>query len=213
MGVNSFIIDGDEGVVLVDTGLPRRHGKIIEQLKSIGRSVDEIQAILVTHAHTDHTGGLAALAGDAAVVASAVDAPAIAGRAPAPVPPVLDRGLLRWMAGLVPAADPVEPSHLVESGPVPVTGDVVAIPTPGHTPGHTSYLLDRGGGMLFAGDSSMASRSGRVHRGYMNRKSSTFDASLRSTAEHDFAVACFGHSGAITVDAAGAFRAFVASLD
>ena len=86
------------------------------------------------------------------------------------------------------------------------------VPTPGHTNGHISLLLDRAGGVLFAGDSAMATRTGGVQRGFMNRKSATFDASLEAMARLEFAVACFGHSGPITAGASGAFRSFVGSL-
>lgn len=51
--VNAFIVDGDEGVTLIDTLLPRREGVIAEGLKTIGRSFDDVTAIVLTHAHTD----------------------------------------------------------------------------------------------------------------------------------------------------------------
>lgn len=186
--VNAFIIDGDEGVILVDTGLPKRHGMIVEGLGSIGRSVGDVRAIVLTHAHSDHFGGAAALKRDsgARLVASDVDAPVVQGRESVPAPPILDFPFIRLMAKL--------------------------LPTPGHTDGHISLLLDRAGGVLFAGDSAMATRNGDVQRGFMNRKSATFDASLVAMSHREFAVACFGHSGPITTAASGAFRSFVGSL-
>lgn len=102
--------------------------------------------------------------------------------------------------------------HVVTSGPVPVASDLTAVPTPGHTPGHISLLLDREGGVLFAGDSALANRSGGIQRGFMNRKSPTFDASLRAMAELEFETACFGHSPAILRGAAGVFGTFVDSI-
>jgi hypothetical protein len=46
----------------------------------------------------------------------------------------------------------------------------------------------------------------------MNRKSPTFDASLRAMAELEFETACFGHSPAILRGAAGVFGTFVDSI-
>ncbi len=86
------------------------------------------------------------------------------------------------------------------------------IDTPGHTPGHVSYLLDRAGGVLFVGDAAVANRRGEVRRGWMNAPSPTFDASLRHLAEFDFDAAFFAHSRPIATGAAGAFERFAARL-
>lgn len=213
-GVNAFIIDGDDGVVLVDTGLPKRHGGIVEGLATIGRSVEDVQAIVLTHAHADHFGGAAVLKRQtgASLIASDVDAPAIEGRRPLPAPPILDFPVLRLMARLVPTPESATVDERVTTGPLTVAPDLEVIPTPGHTDGHISLLLDRAGGVLFVGDAAMATRSGGVQRGFMNRKTESFDASLEAMARLEFAVACFGHSGPIISGASGAFRSFVDTL-
>ena len=213
-GSNAFIVDGDEGVVLVDTGLPRRHGAILDGVRAIGRTPEDIAAIVITHGHADHAGGAAVLKREsgAALIASEIDAPVVRGEAPAPTPPIMDYPVLRHLVGLVPTAEGVSVDHAIVEGSVPVVSDLTAVPTPGHTPGHISLLLDRNGGVLFAGDSAMATRSGGVQRGFMNRRSATFDASLRSMADLEFEIACFGHSSAIVGGASGSFRAFVAGI-
>ena len=212
--VNSFIIDGDDGVVLIDTGLPNKQDVIVAALSSMGRRIDEVAAIVLTHAHSDHTGGAAALQFEsgAAVIASTVDAPMVRGEQPVPPPPILDFPVFRSLvAMLVPTPKPVGVANVVDSGPVPIVSDLVAIPTPGHTAGHISLLLDRNDGVLFAGDSAM-SRSSKVIRGFMNRKTPTFDSSLRAMAEREFEVACFGHSPPIAKEAHTAFKDFVAAI-
>ena len=213
-GVNAFIIDGDGGVILVDTGLPKRHGVIVEGLASIGRSVGDVQAIVLTHAHADHFGGAAALKRqtDASLIASDVEAPVIEGLRPVPAPPILDFPVLRLIARLVPTPESATVDERVTTGALTVAPDIEVIPTPGHTDGHISLLLDRAGGVLFVGDAAMATRSGGLQRGFMNRKSPTFDSSLEAMARLEFAVACFGHSGPITSGASGAFRSFVGTL-
>ena len=213
-GVNAFVIDGDEGVVLVDTGLPKRHGSILDGLSAIGRKPRDIVGIVITHGHTDHAGGAAALKREsgAEVVASEGDAPVVRGERPAPAPPVLDFPLLRGLARVFPAAEGVSVDHSVSEGPLSLVPDLTVVPTPGHTAGHISLLLDRHGGVMFAGDSAMSTRSGGVQRGFMNRKSATFDSSLRTMADLEFDIACFGHSAAIVGGAAASFRAFVSRI-
>jgi glyoxylase-like metal-dependent hydrolase (beta-lactamase superfamily II) len=61
--INAFPIDTKDKQVLVDTGTgqlfgPGLGGKLQLSLKAAGYAPDEIDAILLTHIHTDHSGGL-----------------------------------------------------------------------------------------------------------------------------------------------------------
>lgn len=214
LGGNAFIVDGDDGVVLVDTGLPGRQAAIVAGLASLGRSVHDVHAIVLTHGHTDHLGGAAVLRRNsgATLVAPMVEADVVRGDRPPPVPPVLDRPLLRQLARMLPSPEATDVDEVVEAGPLPVSADLVAIPTPGHTAGHTSFLLDRAGGVLFVGDAAVAHRRGGIARGAMNRRTAVFDDSLRTMARHHFDVACFGHSAPIRSGASATFRRFVERL-
>lgn len=53
--VNTFLLSTPEGYVLVDTGFGRQ---LFNNLEELNISPDEIKAILLTHMHVDHTGGL-----------------------------------------------------------------------------------------------------------------------------------------------------------
>lgn len=211
--VSAYLVDGDEGVVLIDTGLPRRHGAIEAGLADIGRAPEDVVAILLTHAHADHTGGAARLkaSSGAPVVGSTIDAPAIQGDEPVPPPPMMD-GWLRFLAPLIPKSEPVAVDHRVdESRADGLPADLSVVETPGHTPGHVSYLLDRAGGALFVGDAAI-SKGGAVERGFMNRATAPWRASIAHIAEHEFEIALFGHADPIRAGAAGAFARYAATL-
>lgn len=208
--VNAYIVDGDQGVVLVDTGLPKKEGKVIQGLASIGRSSADVVAIVLTHAHSDHFGSAAALKSltGAAVVAPTIDTPVIQGEGPLPVPPML-KGL-GFLTRLFPTPDPVIVDLMVNEGAqTGMPDDFTVLDTPGHTPGHTSYLLDRAGGVLFVGDAAASDRSGAVTRGFPNtRGGPEIDASIRHLATHEFDRAVFGHSAPILEGASEVFRSY-----
>jgi glyoxylase-like metal-dependent hydrolase (beta-lactamase superfamily II) len=63
--INAFLIRGGERLILVDTGSgqlfgPGYGGRLRDSLASIGVMPQDITDILITHIHTDHTGGLVA---------------------------------------------------------------------------------------------------------------------------------------------------------
>lgn len=53
---NAAVIDGPEGAVLLDCGISRR--ALHQRAEEVGCDLARVQAILVTHEHTDHTTGL-----------------------------------------------------------------------------------------------------------------------------------------------------------
>ncbi len=215
-GYQAFIIDGDEGVTLVDTGLPKKTDHILDGLAAIGRKVDDVKHIVITHAHVDHIGGLGVIRSltDAEVMCSQEDAPAVQGDAEMTPPPVMVRfPFLKIMLKMFPEASPVPVDRLLTPGDeLALSGDLTVLATPGHTPGHMSFLLDRSGGVMIVGDAASVNKKGEVVRGLFNAPTPQIDASIRAIAVYDFDMAVFGHAPPIRSGASGAFASAAADL-
>ncbi|MFF5296698.1 MBL fold metallo-hydrolase [Paractinoplanes globisporus] len=208
--VNVHLVLTDDGVVLVDTGLPRRSARIEKALHEIRKSIGEVHAILLTHHHFDHTGNVADLRtrSGARIFAHAADAPVITGERR----PETTRPLMKLVSRLL-TAEPTKIDKLITAdGFEPLPG-FTALHTPGHTRGHVSYQLDRAGGVLFAGDAA-AGRKGEV--GSAPRRAAedlaALDRSVIKLATYDFDHAVFGHGQAVSGRAVERFRTYAATL-
>jgi glyoxylase-like metal-dependent hydrolase (beta-lactamase superfamily II) len=202
--VHVHLVMVDDGVVLVDTGLLRRSAKIEQALHEARRTVGDVHHILLTHWHADHIGGAAQLhrQSGARTVAHAIDAPVITGVAPTPLTRL--QKITKVITG---TPEPVAVDEVLDTdGPFSVAG-FTAVHTPGHTAGHVSYLLDRGDGVLFAGDAAAgAGTKVRPTPRMMTSDAAAARASVARLAQLRFEVAVFGHGGAVTAAAADRFR-------
>jgi glyoxylase-like metal-dependent hydrolase (beta-lactamase superfamily II) len=142
--VNCYLVEEDDGLTLVDAALPYSSKGILQAAREIGKPIIRI---LLTHAHEDHVGALDALKEvlpDVPVYISRRDARLLAG----------DRSL-----------DPNEPNTPIRGG-VPKKlktradifleegeqiGSLIAVATPGHTPGSMSFF-DTRNNILIVGD-------------------------------------------------------------
>jgi glyoxylase-like metal-dependent hydrolase (beta-lactamase superfamily II) len=155
--------------VLVDGGLPGHLPQLQSHLEGAGRSLGDIRAVLLTHAHPDHTGVVAAARqAGADVWVHERDAAALAGGARAAnrlakperslLPYLIRRpATLRTIAhvarmGGFTGSKITDPRTIDGDGPPKdVPGRPRVVTLPGHTPGSVGYLFaDRG--LLFTGD-------------------------------------------------------------
>jgi glyoxylase-like metal-dependent hydrolase (beta-lactamase superfamily II) len=54
--VNSYLVEEDGGVTVVDAGLPGHWSELEPELAQMGRSLDDIRGVVLTHGDTDHIG-------------------------------------------------------------------------------------------------------------------------------------------------------------
>jgi len=131
-GLASYLITSPQGHVLIDTGLPEANPLIKANIEKLGFKLADIKYLLNTHAHLDHTGGLAELkqATGATMLASAADKPLLEGGY---YPGQESETLL--------AFPPVKVDRIIAEGDKVTLGDVTltALMTPGHSPGCTSW--------------------------------------------------------------------------
>ena len=209
--VNAYAVVVDDGVVLIDTGIPGRADKVASAIEDARHRIGEVHTILLTHWHPDHVGSVAELRrrSGARIVAHSIDAPVISGEQNRPA-----KRFMRIVGAIMPAPErvPVDET-LTADGPLSMP-DFMAFHTPGHTRGHMSFLLERDGGVLFAGDAASAGRNGRLRRSprMVTEDREAESASVARLAELTFEAAVFGRGKSISRDAASRFREFAARL-
>jgi glyoxylase-like metal-dependent hydrolase (beta-lactamase superfamily II) len=151
--VNIYIIDdAQSGVTIIDTGIPGSTHRILQLVSDIGRTLQDIRHILITHADIDHVGNLSPLmkATGATVYASELSSSYIQRRQSPPhlsFPMVIPVGILNR---LFRRAVPID--HIIKNDErLDIAGGIRALVTPGHTPDHVCYFWERES-VLFAGD-------------------------------------------------------------
>ena len=68
-GSNSVLLMGEQ-MAVVDTGYPGNTDAIMDGIKALGRSTDDLRWIILTHHHHDHSGTAAELAQAAVCMAT-----------------------------------------------------------------------------------------------------------------------------------------------
>ncbi|MDJ1486394.1 MBL fold metallo-hydrolase [Cytophagaceae bacterium YF14B1] len=158
--VNAYLIKLNGKLILVDAGTAELYGPTLghlsESIKRSGYTPEQIDAILVTHIHTDHTGGL--MEGNKMVFPNAtlyISQPEVdfwlgeESKAKAP------ERLQKWFHEAE-----VKVGPYLKAGKVKTFGygaelfpGITPIASPGHTPGHTFYVLEsKGQKLVFWGD-------------------------------------------------------------
>lgn len=143
--VNSYLIVTDDGVTIIDAGLPGYWKPLLAELASLGKSLADVRALILTHGDSDHIGFAARLHRETGLVPHIHDADVERARLQVKKPnsgwgPVKLGPLARFMwysarhGGLrIPPA--TELQSVADGAVLDVPGAPRIIHAPGHTPG------------------------------------------------------------------------------
>jgi glyoxylase-like metal-dependent hydrolase (beta-lactamase superfamily II) len=67
--VNSYLVVEEGGVTIIDAGLPRYWSLLERELAQLGRSLDDVRALILTHGDSDHIGFAARLSREKGIAA------------------------------------------------------------------------------------------------------------------------------------------------
>ena len=203
----NIILIVEERLTLIDVGLYGSSTQIVDFIRHLGRSVEEIGLIIITHNHFDHMGGLAELreitrarvaAHKAGIVNTDEELPFPGGRGIGRLLRFRPFSSLRRHLVL----KPEDVDILLEGGEVlEPLGGLKVIHTPGHSPGSIS-LFSPGNKLLIVGDALVRSRKslGLPHKMVSIDRTQAID-SVKEMAELEFDMLCFGHGRPLTKDA------------
>ncbi|MEU5761483.1 MBL fold metallo-hydrolase [Nocardia sp. NPDC047648] len=218
--VNWALISDGSGVTVIDAGYPADTADVLASVRQIGHQLTDIAAVLITHAHLDHIGAIPTLI-------ERVGMPVYTGAEEVRhakreyLQQMTPAGMLgqlrthrgrRWVAHTlraihghirmsVPSATTSDPTTLAG-----LPGSLVAIPTPGHTSGHTAYLMPAEE-VLFSGDALVTGHPLVRHTGpqllpaAFNHDESRTRASVSILAAQPARTLVPGHGLSISVDA------------
>lgn len=143
--------------ILVDAGMPKCANEIISIAEDRFGTNSRPKAIILTHGHFDHVGGIIELIKywDVPVYAHQMEIPFLTGQQSYPEPdPTVEGGMVAKMSPLFPN-EPIDLGNNVKAlptdGTVPHMPEFRWIHTPGHTPGHISLFREKDR-TLIAGD-------------------------------------------------------------
>jgi glyoxylase-like metal-dependent hydrolase (beta-lactamase superfamily II) len=153
--VNGFLINTGTKLVLIDTGaggfFGPTLGKLVTSLEASGYRPEQVDEIYITHMHPDHIGGLVAdgkrVFPNAVVRAAQAEGDYWLSKAKMEAAPKEAKDTFE---DAMKALGPYVAAHRYRpfQGDVELVPGVRAIAAPGHTPGHTLYIIESGGQKL-----------------------------------------------------------------
>jgi glyoxylase-like metal-dependent hydrolase (beta-lactamase superfamily II) len=159
--VNSYLVETAGEVTIIDAGAPSYWGDLPAELAAMGRTLDDVRAVVLTHGHSDHIGfaerirrerGTPILIHelDAALARGEVPNPS-KGLGPVKISPLLEFLWFSVTHGLLRIPRIAEVSTFGDGATLDVPGSPRVILLPGHTPGSAALHMS-GHDALFIGD-------------------------------------------------------------
>jgi glyoxylase-like metal-dependent hydrolase (beta-lactamase superfamily II) len=207
---NAFLIEGDDGLTLIDAGYPGKEAAVFGAIRGLGRSPGQLKHLIFTHGHPDHIGSAAAIVRKtgARTYMHPLDIPMAESGGPfrpmTAAPGLLGRVLCKLLYHREQRMDPVAIDQPLTAGEIlPIAGGIEVIHAPGHCAGQVA-LLWRPGRVLFAGDVCLNVMGLGDPVGFESLAEGR--ASQRKLASLSFDAAGFGHGCPIARDASARFR-------
>jgi len=220
-----YVIEAADGLTLIDTSTPGSFPQIEKDLLSSGHELSKIKRILLTHAHWDHYGSLAALseATGARVYAHHRYESAVIRGEKTPLHPSYAqlRGFDRvvsatWVRPHLRHKVAVQVDYELKEGDQldEVLPGLVVVDVPGHSPGQCGFWHAEKG-LFIGGDVMMRTPSGRFVLPMVAATPDLEQAkrSIQKVAEMNVTTLCLGHGKPLVSDAAVAIRAFANKLN
>jgi len=143
--INAYLVEEAGGVTVVDAGVAGLYRDLPHELESMGRTMADVRALVLTHGHSDHIGFAERLRTDRAVPVSVHEADAALARGEVPNPakgygrtkigPFLGFIWYSLLRGGLRTKHVAEVSTFGDGATLDVPGSPRVILTPGHTPG------------------------------------------------------------------------------
>lgn len=206
--VNCYLVLDDDGIMLIDTGLPGNSSKIIKYVeKQLKHSPQDIKTIVITHQHMDHMGSLSKMKDitGAKVAIHPADADYIRGKTNHAGPAFSN--IMVKLIQLIYRTKPVEPDILLENGDQ--IGEYQVIHTPGHTPG-SICLYNPENKTIFVGD-NLRYKDGKLQSPgeRLLPEPEKYEESMKKLLNYDIEVIFTGHTAPVTSNGGKLLREFV----
>jgi len=193
---NVFLISEEE-LTLIDTGIRGSYSPIANLIHRLGRSIEELSLIIITHNHVDHIGGLAELRKrtPARVAVHQADISDYESQLPYPgrISKLLRFPLFSVLRPLFYAKPSDIDIKLKGDETLAPLGGLKVIHTPGHTPG-SICLFSPQKKLIFVGD-ALNRWQNKLHfppKPVSTDLTQAID-SVKQMSRLDFDILCFGH--------------------
>lgn len=210
-GANVYLVEGNAGITVIDSGLPGNAERILSYVESLGYQSTDVKMIALTHSDIDHTGSAARLRAQTRgkVGIHEADAPRLSGEKKLKEVKGILGLFLRTMSVFM-RFEPVNADVFLKDSDN-IDG-LTVIHTPGHTDGSICLYLPTKA--LFAGDALATDNRQNLS---LPRKSLSVNLnqakeSVKTIALLDFSLLLPGHGPLIEHDASAKTREFAAHL-
>lgn len=153
-GAHVFLLVSEDGLTIVDSATPGGTDQIEVQLQEGGYALPDVRSIVVTHAHSDHTGSLAELArrSRAQVLAHQGEVVYLERESTLPYAGLFQRLIFTLSERVIFNFEPCQVGRTLQDGDsIGVLGRLQVVHVPGHTPGNIAlYQPERR--ILICGD-------------------------------------------------------------